>query len=49
VLHPKSHTVTLNTEIETYFVTIKGAMCKNIEYLLTEMQYDNHNYVFSGV
>jgi len=34
VLHPKSHTVTLNTEIETYFVTIKGAMCKNVECLL---------------
>jgi len=27
----------------------KGAMCKNSEYLLTEMQYDIHNYVFSGV
>jgi len=27
----------------------KGAMCKKDEYLLTEMQYDIHNYVFSGV
>jgi len=27
----------------------KGAMCKKVEYLLTEMQYDIHNYVFSGV
>jgi len=26
-----------------------GAMCKIFEYLLTEMQYDIHNYVFSGV
>jgi len=28
---------------------IKGAMCNKVEYLLTEMQYDIHNYVFSGV
>jgi len=27
----------------------KGAMCNKVEYLLTEMQYDIHNYVFSGV
>jgi len=27
----------------------KGAMCKNFEYLLTKMQYDIQNYVFSGV
>jgi len=30
-------------------VTLKGAMCNKVEYLLTEMQYDIHNYVFSGV
>jgi len=29
--------------------TVKGAMCNKVEYLLTEMQYDIHNYVFSGV
>jgi len=28
---------------------LKGAMCNKVEYLLTEMQYDIHNYVFSGV
>jgi len=28
---------------------IKGAMCNKVEYLLTEMQYDIHNHVFSGV
>jgi len=28
---------------------LNGAMCKKVEYLLTEMQYDIHNYVFSGV
>jgi len=27
----------------------KGAMCKIWEDLLTEMQYNIHNYVFSGV
>jgi len=25
--------------------SFKGAMCKKCEYLLTEMQYDIHNYV----
>jgi len=29
--------------------SFKGAMCNKVEYLLTEMQYDIHNYVFSGV
>jgi len=33
----------------TLHYIIKGAMCKMFEYLLTEMQYDIHNYVFSGV
>jgi len=28
---------------------IKGAMCKKVEYLLTEMQYVIHNYANSGV
>jgi len=28
---------------------VTGAICKKVEYLLTEMQYDIHNYVFSGV
>jgi len=37
--HPK----TLNV------VDFKGAMCNKVEYLFTEMQYDIHNYVFSGV
>jgi len=35
-----------NLGMNYYF---KGAMCKNSEYLLTEMQYDTHNYVFRGV
>jgi len=34
-------------KMEAYM--FKGAMCKKIEYILTEMQYDIHNYVFSGV
>jgi len=28
---------------------VKGAMCKNFVCLLTEMQYDIHDYVFNGV
>jgi len=32
-----------------YGLLFKGAMCNKVEYLLTEMQYDIHNYVFSGV
>jgi len=28
---------------------LKGAMCKSFEYPFTEMQYDIHNYVFSGL
>jgi len=37
------------TTFTTLHYIIKGAMCKMFEYLLTEMQYDIHNYVFSGV
>jgi len=41
---------TPNTYIHTHCLcSLKGAMCKKDEYLLTEMQYDIHNYVFSGV
>jgi len=30
-------------------LSLKCAMYKNLEYILIEMQYDMHNYVFSGV
>jgi len=48
------HAILLNiaTCAQEYFgklLSLKGAMCKKVEYLLTEMQYDIHNYVFSGV
>jgi len=36
-------------ELVGYYLFVKGAMCNKVEYLLTEMQYDIHNYVFSGV
>jgi len=35
--------------LSTNICCLKGAMCNKVEYLLTEMQYDIHNYVFSGV
>jgi len=42
--------VYINTHTCMYIkVALKGAMCNKVEYLLTEMQYDIHNYVFSGV
>jgi len=35
--------------LQVDIVHFKGEMCKNFEYLLTEMEYDIHNNVFSGV
>jgi len=31
------------------YTIVKGVMGNNYEYKLTVMQYDIHNYVFSGV
>jgi len=36
-------------EVNSWMSSVKGAMCKNTDYLLTEIQYDIHNYKFSSV
>jgi len=41
--------MSLHKYVFSNVMTLKGAMCNKVEYLLTEMQYDIHNYVFSGV
>jgi len=49
---PQGASLLVGLGIENQFqilIFFKGAMCKKVEYLLTGMQYDIHNYVFSGV